>query len=149
MWFWHGHHVVSMWTPHGFHVTDFYITSVANRSLKIANLWMPLTSLIMVQFSICKMFLKALDLLYQVVLFLCHLHGCKWHGCLQIAQISLLSHVTTLNKPIGRLSSLKSPGNNQNFRDFVRLHPKFSPQLKRKAVRTPLLKMKNFLLIGT
>ena len=41
MWLPHGHHVVFMWTPHGLHVTDFHhfhITSVANRSRKIANL---------------------------------------------------------------------------------------------------------------
>ena len=147
MWFWHGHHVVSMCTPHGFHVTDFhhfYITSFANRSWKIANLWRPVTSLIMIKFSICKNFWKALDLFYQLVSF-------PWvHGCLQIIQISLLSHVITLNQPIGRLSSLKSPRNNRNFRDFVRLHSKFFPHLKSKALRTALLKIDGFqILIGS
>ena len=72
MWVPHGHHVVFMWTPHGLHVTDFHhfhITSVANRSWKIANLWKPVTSLIMVRFSIRKKFWKALGVLYQLVLF--------------------------------------------------------------------------------
>ena len=96
----------------------------------------------MVRFSIRKKFWKALDLLYQLVLFSCRLHGCKRCDHLQIAQISLLSHVTTLIQPIGRLGSLKSPRNNQNFKDFVRLHPKFFPHLKSKAVRTALLKIK-------
>ena len=34
--------------------------------LKMTNLWMPVTSLIMVRFSICKKFWKALGLLYQM-----------------------------------------------------------------------------------
>ena len=42
------------------------VTSVAIRSWKMTNLWMPVTSLIMVWFSIRKKFWKALDLLYQV-----------------------------------------------------------------------------------
>ena len=63
IWFLCGHHMVSMWLI--FH--HFYIISVANRSQKIANLWKPVTSLIMVQFSIRKKFWKALGLLYQTV----------------------------------------------------------------------------------
>ena len=35
--------------------------------LKMTNLWMPVTSLIMVRFSIRKKFWKALDLLYQMI----------------------------------------------------------------------------------
>ena len=69
MWFSHGHHVVSMWTPRSmwliFH--HFYIISVANRSQKIANLWKPVTSLIMVWFSIREKFWKALGLYQPVV----------------------------------------------------------------------------------
>ena len=63
MWFLCGHHMVSMWLI--FH--HFYIISVANRSQKIANLWKPVTSLIMVWFSIREKFWKALGLLYQSV----------------------------------------------------------------------------------
>ena len=63
MWFLYGHHMVSMWLI--FH--HFYIISVANRSRKIANLWKPVTSLIMVRFSIRKKFWKALSLLYQPI----------------------------------------------------------------------------------
>ena len=47
-----GQNMVSMWLI--FH--HFYIISVANRSRKIANLWKPVTSLIMVRFSIRKKF---------------------------------------------------------------------------------------------
>ena len=47
----------------------FQITSVAIRSRKIAKLWKPVTSLLMVRFSICKRFWQALGLFYQ--LFLC------------------------------------------------------------------------------
>ena len=67
MWFPCGPHVVSRWIPH-----HFQITSVANWSRKVTNLWKPITSLIMVRFSIRKKFWKALGLLYQLVLFLCH-----------------------------------------------------------------------------
>ena len=63
MWLLCGHHMVSMWLI----CHHFYIISVANRSRKIANLWKPVTSLIMVRFSIRKMFWKALGLLYQPV----------------------------------------------------------------------------------
>ena len=50
-------------------------------------------------------------------------------------QISLQSHVTTLNQPIRSLNSLKSLSSRRYFCDFVRFHPKFHPHLKSKAVR--------------
>ena len=56
-----GQNMVSMWLI--FH--HFYIISVVNRSRKIANLWKPVTSLIMVRFSIRKKFWKARGVLYQ------------------------------------------------------------------------------------
>ena len=77
MWFLCGHHMVSMWLI--FH--HFYIISVANRSRKIANLWKPVTSLIMVRFSIRKRFLKPLGLLYQPVVSISEISwdfGMKW-----------------------------------------------------------------------
>ena len=58
-----GQNMVSMWLI--FH--HFYIISVANRSQKIANLWKPVTSLIMVRFSIREKFWKARGVLYQSV----------------------------------------------------------------------------------
>ena len=58
-----GQNMVSMWLI--FH--HFYIISVANRSQKIANLWKPVTSLIMVRFSIREKFWKACGVLYQSV----------------------------------------------------------------------------------
>ena len=60
-----------------------------------------------------------------------------------IAQILLLSHVTTLYQPIRVLASLKSPANNRNFGEFVRFLQKFFPHLKSKAVRTALLKIRD------
>ena len=65
------HHIlVSVNSDHEIVVSishHFYIISVANRSQKIANLWKPVTSLIMVRFSIRKKFWKALGVLYQSV----------------------------------------------------------------------------------
>ena len=110
-WFACGQHVVSMWTPCGFqcgpHVVSrwiphhFQITSVANWSRKLTNLWKPVTSLIIVWFSIRKKFWKALGLLYQLVVSSCHLHvgkwwyTVKWPHCFVFGQISLQNHVTT------------------------------------------------------
>ena len=73
-----GHHMISIWKSHCFYVDKtwfsiwlvfhhFYIISVANRSQKIANLWKPVTSLIMVWFSICKKFWKARGVLYKLL----------------------------------------------------------------------------------
>ena len=58
-----GQNMVSMWLI--FH--HFYIISVANRSQKITNLWKPVTSLIMVRFSIREKVWKALGVLYLPV----------------------------------------------------------------------------------
>ena len=69
MWFLCGHHMVSMWLI--FH--HFYIISNANRSWKLANLWKPVTSLIMVWFLIREKFWKALGLLYQFVVSISHI----------------------------------------------------------------------------
>ena len=135
MWFPCGPHVVSRWIPH-----HFQTTSVANWSRKLTNLWKPVTSLIMVRFSIRKKFWKALGLLYQLVL-MSFPHKWKWPHRFPFDQISLQSHVTTLNQPIRSLNSLKSPSSRRHFCDFVRFHPKFHPHLKSKAVRTALLKM--------
>ena len=142
MWFPCGPHVVSRWIPH-----HFQITSVANWSRKLTNLWKPITSLIMVRFSIRKKFWKALGLLYQLVLVLMSF-PCKWKWPrhFPFGQISLQSHVTTLNQPIRSLNSLKSPSSRRHFSDFVRFHQKFHPCLKSKAVRTALLKMNGILL---
>ena len=63
----------------------------------------------------------------------------KWPHHFPFSQISLQSHVTTLNQPIRSLDSLKSPSSRWNLWDFVRFHSKFSPHLKSKAVRTALL----------
>ena len=134
MWFPCRPHVVSRWIPH-----HFQITSVANWSQKLTNLWKPVTSLIMVWFSIRKKFWKALGLLYQLVLFYV-ISTWKWPHHFPFGQISLQSHVTTLNQPIRSLNSLKSPSSRRHFCDFVRFHPKFHPHLKSKAVRTALLK---------
>ena len=130
-------------------LTDFHhfqINSVAIRSRKITNLWKPITFLIMIQFSIYKRFWKALDLLYQLVVFLCHFPlrdpWGKWPGHFPFGQISLQSHVTTLNQQIRSLDSLKSPSSRWNLWDFVRFHSKFFPHLKNKAVRTALLKIR-------
>ena len=98
----------------------------------MTNLWNPVTSLIMVQFSIHKKFWKALDLLYQLVVYLCNF---------PFSQISLQSHVTTLNQPIRSLESQKSTSSRQNLWDFVRFHSNFFPHLKSKAFRTALLKI--------
>ena len=84
-----GNHVVSTWKPHGIHMETtwctcgyqffgqfyhFRVTSVVIRSRKVTNLWKPVTSLIMVWFSIRKKFWKALDLLYLFVVFFVVFH---------------------------------------------------------------------------
>ena len=55
-------------------------------------------------------------------------------------QISPKCHVTTLNQPIRSIYSLKFPNSRWNLWDIVRVHLKFFPHLKSKAVRTALLK---------
>ena len=90
IWFPCGNHIVSTWESCGDHMDTIwwtqcgyqvdttwfpcehqdirsYVTSVAIRSWKMTNLWMPVTSLIMVRFSIRKKFWKALGLLYQML----------------------------------------------------------------------------------
>ena len=82
MWCQCGNHVMSMWKKISVHLETmwctcgyqflanfhhFHVISFAIRSQKITNLWKPVTSLIMVQFSIWKKFWKALDLFYQLV----------------------------------------------------------------------------------
>ena len=74
MWFLCGHHMVSMWLI--FH--HFYIISVVDRSRKIANLWKPVTSLIMVRFSIREKFWKALGLLYLHVVSISQISHLAW-----------------------------------------------------------------------
>ena len=94
MWFPHGNHVMSkfetMWCPQRNHMVPTwkscgdhmditcipcghqdmicYVTWVAIRIRKITNLWMPVTSLIIVWFSIHEKFWKALSLFYQMVI---------------------------------------------------------------------------------
>ena len=62
-WYPHGNHVVTIWTPHVFHVDTktWYVMSLQLlfRSRKVNNLWMPVTSLIIVWFSIREKFWKA------------------------------------------------------------------------------------------
>ena len=90
----HGNHVVSTWKPCGVHMVimlclhgnhmamwkpifgQFSSFPCYFRSRKITNLWKPVTSLIMVRFSIRKKFWKAHGLLYLFVVFpvvFCHL----------------------------------------------------------------------------
>ena len=91
IWFPCGNHIVSTWESCGDHMDTIwwtqcgyqvdttwfpcehqdirsYVTSVAIRSWKMTNLWMPVTSLIMVRFSIRKKFWKTLGLLYQTTI---------------------------------------------------------------------------------
>ena len=132
MWFPCGPHVVSRWIPH-----HFQITSVANWSRKLINLWKPVTSLIMVRFSNRKKFWKA-----AIMPFACGemtIHGET------TTSFSFWPNLTAkscdhLSEPIRRLHSLKSPSSRQNLWDFMRFHPKFHSHLKSKAVRTALLK---------
>ena len=157
-WCPHGNHVVSTYCPCRYQFSTnfhhFHVTSVDNRSWKMTKLWKPVTSLIMVWFSICKMFWKAHGLLYHFVVsfschfpsFSCHFPRGKQWCCFPFSQIALLSHVTTLYWPIRGLALLKSPTNNQNFGKIVRFHWKFFPHLKSKAVRTALLKIKEYSL---
>ena len=72
----------------------------------------------------------------------------KWPRCFPFGQISPKCHVTTLNQPIRSNNSLKSPNSRRNLRDIVRLHPKFFPHLKSKAIRTALLKRDQGLNLG-
>ena len=154
MWFPCGPHVVSRWIPH-----HFQITSVANWSRKLTNFWKPVTSLIMVWFSIHKKFCKALGLLYQLVVSSCHLHvGKRWYTAKRprrypFGQISLQNHVTThLSQSEGSiLSSLQVADETCEISwDFTKNFTKFHSHLKSKAVRTALLKIEGFeILIGS
>ena len=65
----------------------------------------------------------------------------KWQHHFPFSQISLKSHVTILNQPIRSLDYVKSPSSRWNLWDFARLHLKFFPHLKSKAVTTALLKI--------
>ena len=146
MWFPCGQHVVSMWTPCGFQVdtTSFpdhfscLIKSKTYQSLKAHNFLN--NGLI---FNPQKVLESSWSPLSIGTVFMSFPHQWKQPRHFPLGQISLQSHVTTLNQPIRSLNSLKSPSSRRHFCDFVRFHPKFHPHLKSKAVRTALLKRNN------
>ena len=137
MWFPCGPHVVSRWIPHHFQIPSF-----ANWSRKLTNLWKPITSLIMVWFSICKKFSKAVGLLYQLVVLSCHLHVGKWWYMAKqphhfpFGRISLQNHVTThLSQSEGSiLSSLQVADETCEISwDFTQHFTKFHSHLKKQS----------------
>ena len=123
MWFPHGNYVMptfeTIWCPHRNHMVPTwkscgdhmdttcipcghqdmisYVTSVAIRSRKITNLWMPVTSLIIVRFSICKKFWKALGLglswFYQMVMFVFrYFYRREQSCCSHFSQVTWIAH---------------------------------------------------------
>ena len=105
----HRSHMVSRWKSYGDHMDTTcipcghediisYVTSDAIRSRKITNIWMPVTSLILVWFSIRKKFWKALDILYQIMvimLFLVIPISVKSH---KISQVSSAMSSASVNQ---------------------------------------------------
>ena len=134
-----------MWLPCGHQDIRSYVTSVVIRSRKITNLWMPVTSLIMVWFSIRKKVLESswsplsdkpiilsFPLFEMTVLFPFQSN---------LTPMSCDHHKLTNQEPWFIETSQVSSASRRHLRDFVRLHPKLHSHLKSKAVRTALLKI--------
>ena len=159
-----GNHVVCTWKPHGVHMETtwcpcgnqfldnfhhFHVTSVAIRSQKMMNLWKPVTSLIMVRFSIREKVLKSSwSPLSAGIGFMSCAHVYTMLSCTFQSNLTPKScdHVS---QPIRRFGSMKSPSSRWNLWEIARFHWKFLSHLNSKAVITALLKINTCLIIST